>query len=132
LALAEAPHRRRAVMIVEREFLDLARREGVHAAYRRYAADDVRLLRPNYLPASGLEASLEMQPEGELQGSPDFADAAWEADLGYAYGTARFRPAGEPEDAFHRYSFLGFRRNMEDRSGRGDPRRFTGEGLAMR
>lgn len=80
------------IIQTEKEFADMAKKEGISKAFLNYAADDVVLLRDNSL-ILGKEALREsfVNPEESsntvsLVWEPDFADVALSGDLGYTYG----------------------------------------------
>ncbi|RJP73348.1 MAG: nuclear transport factor 2 family protein [Candidatus Zixiibacteriota bacterium] len=106
LALADAFTRRQALLDAERDFFARAAVEGMQAAYREFADPDLRLLRSESPPAQGLPAALDLLSPGYLTGFPDFAEVAWTADLGYAYGTGLLRRTRTEEETAGRYSYL--------------------------
>jgi len=75
---------------VEKEFCDMAQREGVEKAFVYFAADSSVILRGEQL-IKGKEAILRKYSIFPTKGvklvwTPDFADVALSGDLGYTYG----------------------------------------------
>ncbi len=78
------------LIAVEKEFCDMAQREGVEKAFVYFAADSAVILRGDHL-IKGKEAiqrkySLFPTKGVKLVWTPDFADVAASGDLGYTYG----------------------------------------------
>ena len=77
-----------ALLSTDQAFSNLSAREGVVAAFRRYATNDSLLLPENQAAVSGKAAilsNLKAMPEGSsLTWSPQAADVS--GDLGYSWG----------------------------------------------
>ena len=80
------------IIETEKEFSDMALKEGIPKAFFTYAAEDVVLMRDNSL-IIGKEALQESfknensnSGEVSLSWKPDFVDVASSGDLGYTYG----------------------------------------------
>ena len=78
------------IIEAERAFCEMAKNEGISAAFITFSADDVVVLRGNNLikGKSALRASYESRPSGNvsLVWAPDFVDVSSSGDLGYTYG----------------------------------------------
>lgn len=78
----------------EKDFNDLAAREGVPAAFLAFAAEDAVLNRNNQI-IKGKEAMKAYFDAGILQNvtltwAPDFVDASASGDMAYTYGQYKF------------------------------------------
>jgi ketosteroid isomerase-like protein len=80
------------ILDTEREFAEMAQKEGIPEAFLKYAAEDAVLLRNNKLiiGRKALRESYETQKPGattiSLNWKPDYVDVAASGDLGYTYG----------------------------------------------
>ena len=77
------------IVDTEKEFSDLARKEGIPAAFLAFAAEDAVLMRNNTLVIGkeALKESFRGSPKNvSLSWQPDFVDVAESGDLGYTYG----------------------------------------------
>jgi ketosteroid isomerase-like protein len=80
------------IRAVEREFAEMADKEGIPAAFLKYAAEDAVLLRNDklILGKEALRASYAGHKQGSggvsLSWAPDFVDVSSSGDLGYTYG----------------------------------------------
>jgi ketosteroid isomerase-like protein len=97
----EAPHglqeKERAGLIeADREFARTAGRDGLRAAYRRWAAPDVRLAATSRPAVGALDAlpNLVDSLVGTLECEPVASRTAGSADLGYTFGICRWLPSG--------------------------------------
>lgn len=79
------------VMVTERAFALMAKEKGMAAAFYAFAADDAVIKRGQNI-ITGKQAIKEYYDKqtqtGQLEWSPDFADAS--GDLGYTYGKFTF------------------------------------------
>lgn len=81
---------RSELFAVEKEFCEMAQKEGVQKAFVYFAADSAVILRHNKV-LKGKEA-IRLQYESfprkgaRLEWAPDFADVSASGDLGYTYG----------------------------------------------
>ncbi len=79
------------IVNTEKEFANMAQKEGIPKAFLMYAADDAVLLRGEKL-IIGKESirasykSLEKSENTSLTWSPDFVNVSSSGDLGYTYG----------------------------------------------
>jgi ketosteroid isomerase-like protein len=83
---------KREIVDTEKEFAEMALKEGIPKAFLTYAAEDVVLMRNNSL-IIGKESLQESYKNKEsesgnvsLSWKPDFVDVASSGDLGYTYG----------------------------------------------
>ena len=88
---------REALMNRDREFSQESARQGLVAAFTKYAAAEVRLFRNGHFPFSGKGAIAEALAvnKGVLRWEPAFADASRSGDLGYTYGLYEAKTDGE-------------------------------------
>ncbi len=81
------------IMNADLEFSALSVREGISAAFIKYAADDVVLLRDKRFPIIGIDSlkvAFKNRSEGSLlEWKPWKAEAAASGDLGYTLGNWR-------------------------------------------
>jgi ketosteroid isomerase-like protein len=83
------------------EFSNFSIEQGANAAFLKFAADDVVLLKPNMLPIVG-HLKLEEYFNGKtdtaytLKWKPSFAKVSKSGDLGYTYGVWELFPKSEP------------------------------------
>ena len=81
------------IMDTDLEFSDVSVREGISAAFIKYAADDVVLLRDKRFPIIGIdslkEAFRNRSSANLLEWKPWKAEAAASGDLGYTIGNWR-------------------------------------------
>jgi ketosteroid isomerase-like protein len=83
---------KREIVDTEKEFAEMALKEGIPKAFLTYAAEDAVLMRNNSL-IFGKESLQESYKNKEsesgnvsLSWKPDFVDVASSGDLGYTYG----------------------------------------------
>src|SRR5258707_2502005 len=78
------------IVQAEKDFAQRAKEKGVADAFYAFAADSAVIRRgPRVIKGrEAIKEFYEKQPAGELQWSPDFADAS--GDLGYTYGKFTF------------------------------------------
>ena len=78
----------------EKEFNDLAQKEGLAKAFETYAAPDGVINRRRKIikgkDAIGLWYLENPRPDQTLSWKPDFVEVSKSGDLGYTYGTAIF------------------------------------------
>jgi ketosteroid isomerase-like protein len=81
------------IIQTEKEFSQMAQKEGISQAFLTYAADDAVLMRNNTL-VIGIDSirmrflKTESDPsKASLSWTPDFVDVSSSGDLGYTYGT---------------------------------------------
>ncbi len=78
------------ILRTERQFAEMAAREGVTKAFLYYAADDAVINRENRLikGKENIRTYMESQPftSIKLKWNPEFVDVAASGDLGYTYG----------------------------------------------
>lgn len=84
------------IVAVEKEFAEMALKEGIPKAFLTFAADDVVLMRNNRL-ITGKAALAKTYENDEsdvkdesLTWKPDFVDVASSGDLGYTYGKYQY------------------------------------------
>lgn len=79
---------------------------GLRATYRRFGADNLRLLQEDQQPAVGKAAAMGASPEDKalLQWIPEAAAAAASGDLGYTYGVSY--KTGDIARSFPQASYL--------------------------
>ncbi len=83
------------ILQTERDFSEMARKEGIGNAFAKYSADNVALMRNNSL-VIGKEGLLVYYSETmdnkdtQLSWSPEFVDVSESGDLGYTYGYYTF------------------------------------------
>ena len=83
---------KKEILQTEKAFNDLARQEGIAAAFLHYAADNAVLLRSNRLiiGKEAIKSSFNNRStknqDISLTWEPDFVDIAASGDLGYTYG----------------------------------------------
>jgi ketosteroid isomerase-like protein len=84
---------RSILLRVDREFSNTSALRGAAAAFRSYAASDVRLYRNDKFPFVGkLAAADALVPlQAEWTWTPSFADVSISGDLGYTYGVYEVR-----------------------------------------
>ena len=84
---------RSILLRVDREFSNTSALRGAAAAFRSYAASDVRLFRNDKFPLVGkLAAADALLPlKAEWTWTPSFADVSISGDLGYSYGAYEVR-----------------------------------------
>ena len=87
------------VLDTEQKFAQMVAKEGLHAAFLAFAAEDAVLMRNNKL-VIGL-AEIDQLYKGNdatgLEWTPDFVDVANSGDMAYTYGNYTFKsldPAG--------------------------------------
>jgi len=81
------------IVKTEKEFAQMAEREGISEAFLYYAADDAVLMRNNQLiiGKESIKESYDQRYENvQLSWKPDFVDVAASGDLGYTYGMYEF------------------------------------------
>jgi len=93
---------------IDRSFSNQAEGLGIQKAFQSYASPNVRLYRENYLPMVGLEYSLTYLSDftGTYRWTPQAADMAISADLGYTYGTGEYRIEMADSLTVERFSYL--------------------------
>ena len=77
------------IVETEKEFTDMAQKEGIPKAFMAFASEDAVLMRNNTLVIGkeALRESFQDSPENSsLSWKPDFVDVAASGDLGYTYG----------------------------------------------
>ena len=83
------------ILETEREFSELAQKEGIGNAFAKFAADEAVLMRNNNL-VIGKEGLLSYYSEtmentdAKLSWKPEFIDVSTSGDLGYTYGYYTF------------------------------------------
>ena len=82
-----------ALLSVDREFSNASANRGAVAAFRSYAAVDIRLFRNDKVPFVGkIAAADDLAPvTDEWTWTPSFADVSISGDLGYSHGTYELR-----------------------------------------
>ncbi|HKR60248.1 MAG TPA: nuclear transport factor 2 family protein [Pyrinomonadaceae bacterium] len=87
---------RKSLLGRDYEFSQSSAKEGVVAAFTKYAAEDVRVFRNDHFPFVGKQAIPEALSgtKGTLTWDPAFADASRSGDLGYTYGTYEVKTDG--------------------------------------
>lgn len=93
---------------LDRSFSDQAEGLGISKAFQTFAHPDLRLYRENTLPLVGVEYALTYLTDlvGVYRWTPQAADQASSADLGYTFGTGEYRM--ETPDSLHleKFSYL--------------------------
>ncbi len=93
---------------LDQSFSNQAEGLGISKAFQSFAHPDLRLYRENSLPLVGAEFALTYLSdlEGIYRWTPQSAELASSADLGYTFGTGEYRL--ETEDSVHveRFSYL--------------------------
>ncbi|MCF8373501.1 MAG: nuclear transport factor 2 family protein [Bacteroidales bacterium] len=83
-------HYKSEILQTEKEFSEMAQKDGIAQAFLFYAADDAVLMRNNKLvlgkPAIRLRFEGQSTDGISLTWTPDFVDVAASGDLGYTYG----------------------------------------------
>ncbi len=81
---------RAEIVQAEKDFAQRAKENGAADAFYAFAADSAVIKRGSLVikGKDAIKEFYEKQPAGELQWSPDFADAS--GDLGYTYGKFTF------------------------------------------
>jgi len=81
------------IMQVESDFAELLEKEGLHAAFIAYAANDAVLMRNNQLIIG--RDSIDLKYTGEnskgLNWKPEFVDVSDSGDMAYTYGYYSFK-----------------------------------------
>jgi ketosteroid isomerase-like protein len=93
---ARVKDERMAVLRAERALSNISSRKGMAAALQAYAADDVRLYRPDNVPFIGktaAQAALEKSVD-DVTWQPTLIEVAQSGDLAYCYGTAMSKMRG--------------------------------------
>jgi ketosteroid isomerase-like protein len=85
---------KREIVNTEKEFAEMAVKEGIPKAFLTYAAEDVVLMRNNTVlkGKEAIKSYFENQTfkEVKLEWAPDFVDVSSSGDLGYTYGPYTF------------------------------------------
>ena len=87
---------RTKLLAVDQEFSKMAVAEGTQAAFGKYSAEEVTLLPMGQAPVVGRAAASEFltkTPKGTLSWTPEQAEVSTSGDLGYTWGTYKFRSA---------------------------------------
>lgn len=81
--------------VLDNAYASASKSRGMVKAFLAYAAEDVRLFRPDNFPAVGREAAraLLAAKSGTLTWQPLAAHVSDSADIGYTYGSYDFKPA---------------------------------------
>lgn len=84
------------IVKTEKEFSEMAAKEGIPKAFLAYAAEDAVLMRNNTLiiGKEALQKHFGVQnansEQNSLEWEPDFVDVSASGDLGYTYGTFEY------------------------------------------
>ena len=84
------------IVNTEKEFADMARRDGIPKAFINFADENAVLMRNNTLiiGKESLKSSFGKQDQGSgnvsLTWTPDFVDVSASGDLGYTYGKYKY------------------------------------------
>jgi ketosteroid isomerase-like protein len=90
-------------------FLQLADKQGLAAAYQRYAADRMRLHRPDVMPFTKRADILSWAGKQTAKFTTIKIEAARSGDFGYSYGSYEIQLAGAVEKGYyaHYWRYLG-------------------------
>lgn len=89
----------------EQAFLQTANQQSLAAAYQRFAADRMRLHRPNVMPFTKRAEVLQWAGKQTAKFSTTKIEAARSGDFGYGYGS--YEGAGEKGFYAHYWRYLG-------------------------
>ena len=97
-----------ALLELDQTFSNQAEGLGIQMAFQSYASPEVRLYRDNSFPLVGLEFSLTYLSDftGMYRWTPQAADIASSADMGYTYGTGEYLTETVDSLAVERFSYL--------------------------
>jgi ketosteroid isomerase-like protein len=97
-----------ALMQLDRNFSTQAEGVGIQMAFQSYASPEVRLYREGSFTMVGLEFSLTYLSDftGSYRWTPQAADVAVSADLGYTYGTGESSIQTVDSLTIERFSYL--------------------------
>jgi ketosteroid isomerase-like protein len=106
--MADVEAERAALLTVDRAFSEGSASRGVVAAFQSYAADDLRLYRPDAFPVIGKSAIRDVlaKRSGQLTWQPTAAEASRSGDLGYTYGTFELRQPGASGELIESGSYV--------------------------
>lgn len=93
---------------LDRSFSDQAEGLGISRAFQTFAHPDLRLYRENALPLVGVEYALTYLTDlnGVFRWTPQAAELASSADLGYTFGTGEYRIETADSLQVERFSYL--------------------------
>jgi ketosteroid isomerase-like protein len=109
LPVLNQPAARNSLRDADIAFSKLSEKKGVAEAFYRFLASDATVLLPGELPIEGRDAirvHFAATPETLLAWTPEGAEVARDADLGYTWGDYELRgkgPRGEPQITYGKY-----------------------------